>query len=81
MSLHGEFFIQTNLLQIKLASSDGARVAYVSQNMTELIYRTTSLIQFYMPSDVFIEKDFVMIYLKFGEDFWYLAEQRVFIYS
>jgi len=27
-----------------------------------------------MPSDVFIEKDFVMIYLKFGEDFWYLAE-------
>jgi hypothetical protein len=44
MSLHGEFFIQTNLLQIKLASSDGARVAYVSQNMTELIYKTTLLI-------------------------------------
>jgi hypothetical protein len=41
MSIHGEFFIQTNLLQIKLVSSDGARVTYVSQNVTELIYRTT----------------------------------------
>jgi len=27
-----------------------------------------------MPTDVFIEKDFVMVYLKFGEEFWYLAE-------
>ncbi len=30
VSIIGEFFIQTNLLQIKLVSSDGARVAYVS---------------------------------------------------
>jgi hypothetical protein len=39
------------------------------------------MIQFVMPSNVFIEKDFVMVYLKFGEEFWYLAEQRLYIYS
>ena len=45
------------------------------------MFRTTTKIDFIMPSDVFIEKDFVMVYLKFGEDFWYLAEQRLYIYS
>lgn len=30
VSIHGEFFIQSNLLQVKLVSSDGARIAYVS---------------------------------------------------
>ena len=49
--------------------------------MTEIMYQTTSLIEFVMPSDVFIEKDFVMVYLKFGEEIWYLAEQRLYIYS
>ncbi len=34
-----------------------------------------------MPSDIFVEKDFVMVYLKFGEEFWYLAEERLYIYS
>jgi len=57
-----------------LESSDGARTAYVSKNTTEIIFRTTTKIEFIMPSDVFIEKDFVKVYLKFGEDFWYLAE-------
>lgn len=38
VTMHGEFFIQTNLLQIRLVSSDGARQVYTSQNTTTIMY-------------------------------------------
>ncbi len=78
-----------------MVSADNARFAYSVLNTTQFNYYppqrlqiTTSVqyqsatsITFTFPSDIFIEKDLVSIYLKFGEDFYYQARQRLYVYN
>jgi hypothetical protein len=49
--------------------------------MKSVEYVSSTNITFTFPSNIFIEKDFVKVYLKFGEDHYFLAEQRLFVYD
>jgi hypothetical protein len=81
VSINGANFYYTDLMKVKLVSTDGSRISYRSINSTTVVYQSPSLVQFDFPSNIFLEKDLVSVSLRFGEEMYFLAEQKLQVYS
>jgi hypothetical protein len=66
---------------VRLESSDDLRSVYLSANKTTVVYQSDTLITFTFPMSVFVQQDFVKVSLSFGEDKYFLANDRLFVYA
>lgn len=80
VTITGTNFYSSGLITVKLESTDEYRVSYLSVNATTVAFVNSSTITFNFPKNVFIEKDFVSISLRFGEETYFMADTKVYVY-
>lgn len=66
---------------MKLESSDDLRTAYLTANQSQVLFEGSSQVSFTFPMNIFMPQDFVKVSLSFGEDKYFLANDRLFVYT